>query len=103
GLGDTVQFRVYGQIGSPWQMLEGVLTSSPDARPGRGSHIDFKPIDGTRVQTVGANAEMPRRGLLVDSIIKSGGNDFHGSAVAYGSSPKLEGNNINDTLKAAGL
>jgi hypothetical protein len=28
------------------------------------------------VQTVGSNAEMPRRGLLVDSVIKSGGNDF---------------------------
>jgi hypothetical protein len=103
GLGDTVQFRVYGQIGSPWQMLEGVLTSSPDASAGRGSHIDFNAIDGTRVQTVGANAEMPRRGLLVDSIIKSGGNDFHGNAVAYGSSPKLEGNNIDDALKAAGI
>jgi hypothetical protein len=103
GLGDTVQFRVYGQIGQPWQMVEGVLTSSTEANGDGGSHIDYTMVDGTRVQTVGSNAEMPRRGLLVDSVVKSGGNDFHGSAVAYGSGPQLEGNNIDDTLKAAGI
>jgi hypothetical protein len=103
GLNDTVQFRVYGQIGSPWQMLEGVMMSSPDTSAARGSHVDFNAIDGTRVQTVGSNAEMPRRGLLVDTVIKSGGNDFHGNMTAYGSSPKLEANNIDDELEAAGI
>jgi hypothetical protein len=103
GLGDTVEFRLYGQLGSPWQMVEGVLASAPTLLGAQGSHVDFNAIDGTRVQTVGANAETPRRGLLVDSVIKSGGNDFHGTAVLYGSGPNLEGNNIDDTLKAAGI
>ncbi len=79
GLGDTVEFRLYGQLGSPWQMVEGVLASAPTLLGAQGSHVDFNAVDGTRVQTVGANAEMPRRGLLVDSVIKSGGNDFHGT------------------------
>jgi len=103
GLGDTVQFKVYGQFGSPWQMLEGVLASAPTATGDQGSHVDFNAIDGTRVQTVGSNAEMPRRGLLVDAVIKSGGNDFHGTGVLYGSGPKLEGNNIDESLEAAGI
>jgi hypothetical protein len=103
GLGDTVQFRSYGQMGQPWQMLEGVLTSSTTVNGDQGSHIDFNAIDGTRVQTVGSNAEMPRRGLLVDSVLKSGGNEFHGDVVAYGSSKKVEANNIDDTLRAAGI
>ena len=102
GLGDTVMFRAYGQDGSPWQMLEGVLTSAPTATGAQGSHVDFNAIDGTRVQTVGSNAEMPRRGLLVDSVIKSGGNDFHGTAVAYGSGEKLEGDNIDDDPRCGG-
>ena len=102
GLGDTVVFRAYGQDGSPWQMLEGVLASAPTATGAQGSHVDFNAIDGTRVQTVGSNAEMPRRGLLVDSVIKSGGNDFHGTAVAYGSGRKLEGNNIDDDPRGGG-
>jgi outer membrane receptor protein involved in Fe transport len=103
GLGDTVVFRAYGQEGSPWQMLEGVLASAPTAAGTQGSHVDFNAIDGTRVQTVGSNAEMPRRGLLVDSVIKSGGNDFHGIGVLYGSGPKLEANNISPGLAATGI
>jgi outer membrane receptor protein involved in Fe transport len=103
GLGDTVQFRLYGQLGAPWQMVEGVLASAPTLLGAQGSHVDFNAIDGTRVQTVGANAEMPRRGLLVDSVIKSGGNEFHGTAVAYGANGALEDDNITDDLAAAGI
>ncbi len=103
GLGDTVVFKFYGQVGSPWQMVEGVLASAPTLIGAQGSHVDFNAVDGTRVQTVGSNAEMPRRGLLVDSVIKSGGNDFHGTAVVYGSGPAFEGNNIDDTLEAQGI
>jgi len=103
GLGDGVVFRVYGQVGEPWQMLEGVLSSATEPEGSAGSHLDFNAIDGTRVQTVGSNAEMPRRGLLVDAVIKSGGNDFHGNVTFYGSGSQLEANNIDDTLKAAGI
>ncbi len=84
-------------------MVEGVLASAPTLLGAQGSHVDFNAVEGTRVQTVGANAEMPRRGLLVDSVIKSGGNDLHGSAVAYGSGGGLEGDNISDELAAAGI
>jgi len=103
GLGDTVIFRFYGQEGSPWQMLEGVMTSASTTSGAQGSHVDFNAIEGTRVQTVGSNAEMPRRGLFVDSVVKSGGNDFHGSVVLYGSGSGLEANNIGSTLAAAGI
>ncbi|MGH9256125.1 MAG: carboxypeptidase regulatory-like domain-containing protein [Vicinamibacterales bacterium] len=103
GLGDTVVFRFYGQVGSPWQMVEGVVTSAPTFLGAQGSHVDFNAMEGTRVQTVGSNAEMPRRGLLVDSVFKSGGNDFHGSLVLYGSGSALEANNIDDNLRAQGI
>jgi hypothetical protein len=100
-LTDGVVYRVYGQSGEPWQMLEGVLASSPDAGGGGGSHMEFNSIEGTRVQTIGSNAEMPRRGLLVDAVLKSGGNEFHGNATIYGSSGALESNNVDDELRAA--
>ncbi len=103
GLGDGLLFRIYGQDGAPWQMLEGVLSSAPTVGGNGASHIDFNALDGTRVATVGNNAEMPRRGLLVDAVMKSGGNDFHGTAVAYGSNGALEGDNIDDTLEKAGI
>ena len=85
GLGDAV--HVQGL--RPGRLAVADARRGAGVRPHRhgaqGSHVDFNAIDGTRVQTVGSNAEMPRRGLLVDSVIKSGGNDFHGSAVVYGS------------------
>jgi hypothetical protein len=40
-LGDTLQFRVYGQAGEPWQMLEGVMMSTPSGAGASGSHTDF--------------------------------------------------------------
>ncbi len=105
GLGDTVEFRAVpdsSALRGRWS--KGVLASAgPRPLGAQGSHVDFNAVDGTRVQTVGSNAEMPRRGLLVDSVIKSGGNDLHGSAVAYGSGGALEGNNIDDTLAAPGI
>ena len=103
GLGDTVIFRFYGQEGASWQMLEGVVSSAPTTSGAQGSHVDFNAIEGSRVQTVGSNAEMPRRGLLVDSVVKSGGNEFHGGIVLYGSGSKLESNNIDAGLAAAGI
>ena len=102
-LTDGVVYRAYGQLGESWNMLEGVLASSPDVNGGGGSHFEFNSIEGTRIQTIGSNAEMPRRGILVDAVLKSGGNEFHGNANVYGSSGALEANNVSDELRAAGV
>ena len=102
-MSDTVQFRSYGQSGQSWQMLEGIMFSTPNAGGANGSHIDFNALDSTRVQTVGSSAEMPRRGIMLDAVMKSGGNEFHGEAVAYGSSGALESTNISDELRAVGV
>jgi hypothetical protein len=103
GLSDGVQFRLYGQSGHSWHMLEGILASASTATGGNGSHVDYKAIEGTRILTVGNNAEMARRGILLDAIVKSGGNDFHGHAGFFGSDRRLESNNIDEKLKAQGV
>jgi hypothetical protein len=101
GLTDGLQVKVYGQSGAFWLMLEGVLSSSPVAA---GPHqMAFNAIEGARIQTVGNNAEMPRRGVLVDVIVKSGGNEFHGEGVGYGSSGRLESHNADDRLQSQGI
>ena len=102
-LTDSVIFRVYGQTGQSWHMLEGIMSSASTAAGNNGSHYDFNAIDGSRVQTVGSNAEMPRRGILLDAIVKAGGNDFHGHAVAFGSGHRLESTNVDETLEAQGV
>jgi hypothetical protein len=102
-LSDTVQFRSYGQSGQSWQMLEGIMFSTPNAGGANGSHIDFNALDSTRVQTVGSSAEMPRRGIMLDAVMKSGGNQFHGEGVIYGSSGALESTNISPELQTVGV
>ena len=100
---DTIVIRAYGQQGAPWQMLEGIMFASSGGNGVQGAHVDFNAIESTRLQTVGSSAEMPRRGPFIDSVAKSGGNEFHGELVAYGSSDALEGGNVNDELTAAGV
>jgi hypothetical protein len=102
-LSDTVQFRSYGQSGQSWQMLEGIMFSTPNAGGANGSHIDFNALDSTRVQTVGSSAEMPRRGIMLDAVMKSGGNEYHGEFVVYGSSGALESKNLSPELQAQGI
>ncbi len=102
-LTDGVVLKVYGQLGSHWQMLEGVLANSPSPEGTQGNHMEFNSIEGTRVQTVGSNAEMPRRGAMLDAILKSGGNEFHGAYTAYGSSGGLESTNVDQELRDQGL
>ena len=100
---DQIVIREYGQQGQSWQMMDGIMFSSSGHLGAGGSHVDFNAIESTRVQTVGSSAEMPRRGMFIDSVVKSGGNDFHGEIVAYGSSDALEGLNVNDELRAQGV
>ena len=102
-LTDTVVFKVYGQRGFTWQTLDGILFGAADGEGALGSHVDFGSIDASRVETVGTNAENPRRGMLVDTVLKSGGNQFHGEAMLYGSSHQLESNNLDDNLRAQGV
>ncbi len=102
-LSDTVVFRSFGQDGQSWQMLEGIMFSTPNTGGANGSHIDFNALDSTRVQTVGSAAEMPRRGVMLDAVMKSGGNAFHGDATYYGSGGSLESSNLSSELKDFGL
>jgi hypothetical protein len=103
GMTNTIQFRVYGQSGQSWQMLDGIMFSAPNSGGANGSHVDLNVLDSTRVQTVGSDAEMPRRGVMLDAVMKSGGNDFHGGFVAYGSSGGFESVNTDDALQKQGV
>jgi hypothetical protein len=103
GMTSTIQFRSYGQSGQSWQMLDGVMFSAPNSGGANGSHIDMNVLDSTRIQTVGSSAEMPRRGIMLDAVMKSGGNDFHGEVIGYGSTSALESDNTDEELAAQGV
>src|SRR5688572_30903049 len=48
-------------------------------------------------------AETGTNGVIMNAIPKAGGNRFSGTALANGSGPKLQGDNVSADLNARGL
>ena len=82
--------RAYGVGGSQWYTVDGVQ----NFRLGT-TFWDYNTFDEVRVQSVGADAERPTRGVQVTAVVKSGGNDFHGGAFWAGTNNSFQGNNID--------
>jgi hypothetical protein len=55
------------------------------------------------VQLAGQAGETGTNGVIMNAIPKSGGTTFSGSALANGSAPGLQGNNVTERLQARGL
>ncbi len=96
-------FRAFGQDGGGWTTLEGVATQSPKSGTQGGNYSDYASFEETTVQTVGNSAEHTTRGIQVASIVKSGGNDFHGGAYFSDTGQRLQSDNIDDGLRARGV
>jgi hypothetical protein len=96
-------FRAFGQNGDSWQQMDGVVTTSPKSGNQSGNWFDFSSIEETTVTTVGNTAEAPTRGIQMNVIIKSGGNDFHGGGVWLQSGQRFQSDNIDDTLRSQGI
>ncbi len=95
--------RVFGQGGEMWTTLEGISIASLDTESGSGVFFDYNTVEETRVETMGANAAAPTRGIQSHTIIKSGGNDFHGGVFWSQTGPGLQGTNLDDELRALGV
>lgn len=99
---NSITFRSFGQSGEAWQALEGILTAS--AKTGQsGNYFDYASVEEARVQTVGADASMPLRGVMMDVIIKSGSNQFHSTTWWQQTNSNFQSSNIDDALRAQGI
>src|SRR5206468_4085960 len=96
-------FKTFGQLGESWTALEGVVTTGPKTGTQGGNHYDYSAIEESSVQTVGNNAESPTHGIQINVILKSGGNDFHGSGFFSGTGHRLESSNIDAKLISLGI
>ena len=55
------------------------------------------------MRTIGNRAEVPSRGVNLNALVKSGGNDFH-SSISYNKTPVgTQADNIDDKLRAQGI
>ncbi len=101
-INDVPQFRAFGQAQEAYSTIEGVFTTSPKDTQS-GNYYDYSSFEEARVQSVGNDAETPRRGVALTSIVKSGGNDLHGSAFWGQTSDRFQSDNVDDELRAMGI
>jgi hypothetical protein len=102
-LNQVPTYRVFGQAGEAYSTLEGVQTSSLQASSGQANYWDYTAIEEAAVRTIGNSAEVPSRGVNLNAIVKSGGNDFH-SSISYNKTPvSTQADNIDDKLRAQGI
>lgn len=99
---NSITFRSFGQSGEAWQSLEGIVTSS--AKTGQsGNYFDYASVEEARVQTVGADASMALRGVMMDVIVKSGSNQLHSTTWWSQTNSGFQSSNLDDGLKAQGI
>ena len=95
--------RVFGQAGEMWTTLEGIQIQSSDTESGSGVFFDYQTVEETRIEVMGATAAAPSRGIQSHTIVKSGGNDFHGGGFWSQTGPKLQGANLDTRLRELGV
>src|SRR6266571_3122364 len=99
---NSITFRAFGQSGESWQTLEGILTTSGKTSMS-GNYFDYASVEEARVKSIGADAEMPLRGIMMAALIKSGSNSFHSNTWFSDTSSAFQSNNIDAGLAAQGI
>ena len=103
-LNQVPTYRAFGQAGEAYSTLEGVQTSSLQASSGQANYWDYTALEEASVKTLGNSAEVPSRGVNLVAIVKSGGNEFHGTtSLQQDRRRKPRADNIDDKLRALGI
>jgi hypothetical protein len=92
----------FGRPGDEWKTLDGVVTNSGSNGTG-GVYWDFGNIEEAAVQTTSKTAEVPWNGTSIASIVKSGGNTYHGSAYYALTGPWAQSKNVDARLASLGI
>src|SRR5262245_46257835 len=99
------QLQAHGSAaGDEVQMIDGLKVGNMMSNSGRTnqtlSPLLFEQID---VQISGHGGDSPSIGVQSNLIPRTGGNSFHGTLLANGSSAGLQSNNLTSRLKSLGL
>src|SRR6266851_739718 len=99
-VGDSPRLASFAQPDDNNVMMEGLLTS--DVRQGSMGHnyFDYNAMEEAKVQTIGNPPDVSTRGPYIEMVLKSGGNEFHGTAEVAYTSHSLESNNVGANLRA---
>ena len=92
----------YGVGSQPKLQVEGInITDS--AQASSGVYFTAFSFEEVQIKTSGNDAEVSTPGISMVAVLKSGGNQFHGSYSGSLQRPELESNNLSEELRAQGL
>ncbi len=102
GVGTQQNYANYGtSTGGNKPSIDGVDTRE-DAG-GAGFYYDYGAFQEVQIKAMGNDAEMATPGTMFLGILKSGGDQFHGSGLFSWETPSLQANNVTDALRARGV
>src|SRR5579884_2379556 len=91
----TMQGRLYGRSGGEVRVYDGMVWCM-----GFDDYVSYEEV---QLSAAAKGAEAMSPGILANYVIKSGGNDFHGFALASWEDGSLESNNVDQTLLSKGF
>ena len=92
----------YGVLSQPKLQVEGMnITMGADQNT--AIYFNDSTLEEVQIKTSGNDAEVSVPGISMVAIMKSGGNDFHGTYGASTESPKFQADNLDSALRAQGL
>jgi hypothetical protein len=101
-MGNRVNISSYGVAAQPKLQVEG-MNVALGADQSAGVYFMDNTLEEVQIKTSGADAEVSVPGISFVGVIKSGGNDFHGIYAAFGEWPKLQADNLDESLRSQGL
>jgi hypothetical protein len=102
-VGDTPEFKTFGQPNDSYMVMEGIFTSDMRASAQGGNYFDYNAMDEAKVQSISNGPEVPNRGAALIMLTKSGGNAFHGGGQYAYTSHRFESSNIDSALRTQGI
>jgi Carboxypeptidase regulatory-like domain/TonB-dependent Receptor Plug Domain len=85
-----------------WTM-DGVVVTDMAAIGSSPTYFNYDNFEEVRVSTAGQDLKQPTGGVGLNLVIKRGTNQFRGNARGYFTHDSLEGSNVPDELKSAGV
>ncbi len=79
-----------GAISQTWQSVDGVATKNPRNQES-GNYFDLSSVEEATVSSLGHDASVPSRGLNMNVVLTSGGNQFRGKALYGFTNSNFEG------------
>lgn len=100
-MGTQGGYRSYGVSGQNWISLDGINTT--EGTSGAGFYMDYGAFAEIQVSAAANSAEIPIPGTSLNTVFKTGSNQFHGEVYFDWEDKSFQGDNVTQALKDRGL